>query len=64
MSENLPAEVRWLKIRNLIAAREFNTACANRELHKGDDWLMDHEQIDTELNDEIERLIDLEAELD
>ena len=60
MSRNLPAEVRWLKIRNLIASREFNTACANRELQTAGAWLVDHEQLDTELNDEIERLMDIE----
>jgi len=45
-----------LRIRNLIAAREFNTAQANRELQCGDGWLCDHGQYDRELADEIDEL--------
>ena len=44
------------RLRNLIAAREFNTAEANRELQCGDGWLCDHGQRDRELADEIEAL--------
>ena len=44
-----------LRIRNLIAAREFNTAQANRELQCGDGWLCDHGQYDRELADEMVR---------
>ena len=43
-----------LRIRNLIAAREFNTAQANRELHSGDGWQWDHGERDKELAREIE----------
>ena len=46
-----------LQIRNLIAAREFNTALANRELQSGDGWLWDHAAYDRELADEIEALL-------
>ena len=45
-----------LRIRNLIAAREFNTAQANRELQCGDGWLCDHGQYDRELANEIDEL--------
>lgn len=45
-----------LRIRNLIAAREFNTAAANRELQCGDGWLCDHGQYDRELANEIDEL--------
>ena len=45
-----------LRIRNLIAAREFNTATANRELQCGDGWLCDHGQYDRELANEIDEL--------
>ena len=46
-----------LQVRNLIAAREFNTALANRELQSGDGWLGDHAAYDRELADEIEALL-------
>lgn len=49
-------EVLLLRIRNLIAAREFNTAEANRELHSGDGWLSDHAGLDRELDAEIDAL--------
>ena len=46
-----------LRVRTLIAAREFNTAEANRELQCGDGWLCDHGQRDRELADEIDSLL-------
>lgn len=52
-----------LKIRNLIAAREFNTASANRELNNGG-WLWDHGAYDKHISDEIDVLVkELEAAL-
>jgi hypothetical protein len=47
-----------LRIRNLIAAREANTAEANRELQSGDGWLWDHGQRDRELAAEIDALLE------
>ena len=46
-----------LRIRNLIAAREFNTAEANRELSLGG-WLSDHRHEDNNLAAEIDSLIE------
>ena len=46
-----------LRIRNLIAAREFNTAEANRELSLGG-WLSDHRHEDNNLAAEIDALIE------
>jgi len=46
-----------LRILNLIAAREFNTAEANRELDLGG-WLSDHRHEDNILAAEIESLIE------
>jgi hypothetical protein len=43
-----------LRIRNLIAAREFNTSQANRELQSGGDWQWDHGERDKELARKIE----------
>jgi DTW domain-containing protein YfiP len=59
--KNAPSSVQStyllaLQIRNLIAAREFNTAMANRELQSGDDWLFDHHSYDRELATEIDAL--------
>ena len=47
-----------LQIRNLVAAREFNTAIANRELQSGDDWQYDHAERDRQLADKIDVLFD------
>lgn len=41
-----------LKLRNVIACREANTAEANRELQLGG-WLFDHGQLDREYADEV-----------
>lgn len=46
-----------LRIRNLIAAREFNTAAANREQAIGG-WLSDHAQLDYIMAVEINSLLD------
>lgn len=46
-----------LRIHNLIAAREFNTAKANQELYSGGGWLCDHAEIDHQLDAEIELLL-------
>jgi len=46
-----------LRIRNAVAAREFNTAEANREITSGDGWLWDHSARDRELAAEIDYLI-------
>ena len=48
-------ELLLLKISNLIAAREANTAAANRELALGG-WLSDHDQYDAEMSADIESL--------
>ena len=56
-----PRTLLSLRIRNLIAAREFNTATANRELQGGDGWLYDHGQCDRELANEIDELFSLMA---
>ena len=37
---------RELRIRNLIAEREFNTAAANRELTQFGEWRWDHDAAD------------------
>ena len=55
-SESRSTDLLALRIRNLIAAREFNTATANRELQCGDGWLCDHGQYDRELANEIDEL--------
>jgi hypothetical protein len=52
------ADLLLLRIRNLIAAREANTAEANRELQSGDGWLRDHAQEDRVLAAEIDKLIE------
>lgn len=53
-----PAEqILLLQIRNKIAAREMNTAAANRELCQGG-WLSDHEGYDRVLSGEIAKLIE------
>jgi hypothetical protein len=44
-----------LKIRNLIAARESNTAEANAELDRGG-WLRDHGRDDREIAEQIDLL--------
>ena len=46
-----------LRIRNLIAAREFNTAQANHETARGG-WLWDHAQYDRELAVQIDELFE------
>ncbi|KAB2925877.1 MAG: hypothetical protein F9K25_16460 [Candidatus Contendobacter sp.] len=46
-----------LQIRNLIAAREANTAQANQELYRGG-WLWDHAQHDRELAAQIDALFE------
>lgn len=46
-----------LRIRNLISAREFNIAEANRELSLGG-WLSDHRHEDNILAGEIDELIE------
>lgn len=56
-TEKIKIELLALRIRNLIAAREFNTATANRELQCGDGWLCDHGQYDRELSNEIDELL-------
>lgn len=48
---------RALRIRNLIAEREFNTACANRELTQFGEWRWDHEAADREIEAAIARLL-------
>ncbi len=55
-------ELKLLKIRNLIASREMNTAEANRELDLGG-WLSDHSGWDKDLQMAIQKLFDeLEAQ--
>ncbi len=51
MSEDLLV----LQIRNLIAAREFNTAQANQELSR-EGWLWDHAEYDRQLSAQIDAL--------
>jgi hypothetical protein len=55
------ANLLELRVRNLIAAREANTAEANRELQCGDGWLCDHGQLDRELAEEIDELLNAAA---
>lgn len=55
-SESRSTDLLALRIRNLIATREANTAEANRELQSGDGWLWDHGQRDRELEAEIDEL--------
>ena len=55
-TKKLKCDLLDLRIRNLIAEREFNTAAANRELQCGDGWLCDHGQFDRELAAEIDNL--------
>ena len=57
------AELLALRIRNLIAAREFNTAVANHETAHGDGWLCDHATEDRRIANEIDDLMatDMEA---
>jgi hypothetical protein len=50
-----------LRIRNLIAAREANTAAANRELQCGDGWLCAHDKLDLEIAVEIDELLNAAA---
>jgi hypothetical protein len=57
-SESRSTDLLALRIRNLIAAREANTAEANRELQSGDGWLWDHGQRDRELAAEIDALFE------
>lgn len=56
-SESRSTDSLVLRIRNLIAAREANTAESNREL-LGGGWLCDHSQIDRELAEEIDVLFE------
>lgn len=56
-SESRSTDLLALRIRNLIAAREANTAESNREL-LGGGWLCDHSQIDRELAAEIDVLFE------
>ena len=53
-------ELRLLTIRNLIAAREFNTANANHDLSR-DGWRWDYTQHDKEIGDQIENLLKQEG---
>ncbi len=55
-TKKLKCDLLTLRIRNLIAEREFNTAAANRELQCGGGWLCDHGQFDRELAAEIDKL--------
>jgi hypothetical protein len=48
-----------LRVRNLIAAREFNTAAANREMQCYGEWRCDHERLDQEIAKEIDSLMAL-----
>jgi len=57
----IPYAVLLLRVRNLIAAREFNIAQANRELQCGDGWLFDHAQADREYAAEIDKLWGMEV---
>jgi hypothetical protein len=56
--ESHDREMLTLRIRNLIAAREANTAQANQELQSGDGWLWDHGQRDRELAAEVDALFE------
>jgi hypothetical protein len=56
-SESRSTDLLALRIRNLIAAREFNTAQANQETAR-DGWLWDHAQYDRELAAEIDALLE------
>lgn len=53
----MSAELQLLKIRNLIAARESNTAQANMETSR-DGWLCDHAFIDGQLSVEVQSLVE------
>lgn len=55
--EDVEVTLLLLQLRNAIAAREFNTAAANREANCGDNWLSDHYTRDLELEAEINNLI-------
>lgn len=48
---------RELRIRNLIAEREFNTAAANREIAQFGEWRWDHDAADKACADAIARLL-------
>lgn len=48
---------RELRIRNLIAEREFNTAAANRELTQFGEWRWDHDAADKACADAIAALL-------
>lgn len=51
------SELIKMRIRNLIASREFNTAEANRELTVLGNWRCDHAGFDRELLEEINDLL-------
>jgi len=48
---------RELRIRNLIAEREFNTATANREIAAFGEWRCDHAALDREIEAAIAALL-------
>lgn len=48
---------RELRIRNLIAEREFNTAAANREIAQFGEWRWDHDAADRACADAIAALL-------
>ncbi len=51
---------RDLRARNLIAAREFNTAEANRELAQFGEWQIDHAAADREYAHELALLLGMD----
>lgn len=51
----MDSEMIKLKIRNLLADKEFETALANRELNMGD-WLSDHKTAYWWIDAEIQKL--------
>ena len=57
MNEKPQKDLLALRIRNLIAAREANTAQANYELSRGE-WMWDHAQYDSELAVQIAALFE------
>lgn len=54
MSQENLVQVHIMKARNLIAAREFNTAEANYETARYGEWRCDHRGLDEELAREID----------
>lgn len=54
---SMAGEIKLMKLRSLICAREFNTAWANRDIAQMGQWTSDYAKRDAELDEAITALV-------